>query len=221
MLGFLPLPALHGQIGGGEGGDIVLARVAGGHIVAGPVGELQVQGLPAAAEHHRFLRGDDVRRRRLREIGQEDVLPQGRAVGSRHDLLDIQNVVLQVLVEDPGLYLQGRLRGLAGLLIAQQRGGGAWGHVERIGQTAQPAHGRQQADDAQEFNHADAAGAHGRDLAIGSEPAQAQQDTDEHGHRQGQGQGVCQQPRQQPQQVKRRGHPAHKQLQQGQQITHQ
>ncbi len=42
---FFLLAGLHGQLGGGEGGDVVLAGVGGGDVVAAAVGEVEAEGL--------------------------------------------------------------------------------------------------------------------------------------------------------------------------------
>ncbi len=130
VLGILLLSALDGQVGGVEGGNVVLAGVFGGEVVTGAIGQLQVKCLPATAEDDGLLRRDDVRRGLLRQIGQKDVFPERGPVRPRKDILHIENVVFQVFIEHTRLYLECGLRGLARLFIAQQRGGGAGGNVK-------------------------------------------------------------------------------------------
>ncbi len=93
--------------------------------------------------------------------------------------------------------------------------------VERVEEAAYPADHREQADDAEKGGDTDAAGAHGGDLAVGGEAAEAQQDADEHGHRQHQREEVRHEVAEQPEQVEWRGDAADEEFQERQKVPHQ
>jgi hypothetical protein len=103
---------LEGQVGGGEGGDVVLVWIGGGDLVLASVEQVEAEVLRAGVsrvEYESLVGGGDVGICRLGEIGEEDVVPGGGS--ARGNVLDVEDVVLEVFVEDAGLNLEGGLRG--------------------------------------------------------------------------------------------------------------
>ena len=63
-----------------------------------------------------------------------------------------------------------------------QRGLGSRGDVKSVGQRHEPGGEDEDREHPQEAPHAHAAGAHGGDLAVGGEAAEADEDSDQHAH---------------------------------------
>ena len=136
---FFLLAGLHGQLGGGEGGDVVLAGVGGGDVMAAAVGEVEAEGLAGTAEDGGFVGGDDVGGFGLGEVGDEDVVPDSGAVGTGDDVLGVEDIVLEVFVEYAGLDFDGGLAGLGGVFVVEEGLGGAGSDEEGVGEAEDPA----------------------------------------------------------------------------------
>ena len=113
----------------------------------------------------------------------------GGSAGGGTDVLDVEDVVLEVFVEDAGLDFEGGLRGLELAFQLEQVAGGARGEVEGVEQAKAEGGEGEDGDDADKAEDPDAAGAHGCELAVGGEAAEAEQDSGEDGG--GQGDGEC------------------------------
>ena len=103
-------------------------------------------------------------------------------------------MVLEFLVEDARLYLEGSLRGFEAVLQVAQRASSPRGRVDAV------PHGQEPGRDGEYRYHADkharshATGTNGRDLAVGCQTAESDEDADQHAHGQGDhksgGQGI-------------------------------
>ena len=96
---------LQRKVGFGEGGDGVLVRVVGDELVSRPVTKAHAQFALAAIHDRGLGGGDDERRSWIAQVGEEDVLPQGRPDGTAH-VLYVQHVVLEIFIEDARLNLE-------------------------------------------------------------------------------------------------------------------
>ena len=186
-----------------------------------PLASSRRRVLSCAAEDGGFVGGDDVGRGGLGEVGDEDVTPDGGAVGAGDDVLGVEDVVLEVFVEDAGLNLDGGLAGLGGVFVVEEGLGGAGGDVEGVGQAGDPEADGEDADDADEAEDADAAGAHGGDFAVGCEPTEAEQDADQDGHGDGEGEEAGQQVGDEAKDVEGAGDAAHRELHEREQVAHE
>ncbi len=115
-----------GDVGGGEGGDVVLVGIVGVGLMLAAVEEMEAEGLgvggvAGSADDDGLVGGGDVGGGGLGEVGEEDMMPEGGSGGGT-DVLDVEDVVLEVFVEDAGLDLEGGLRGLGWI----PRGRGGW-----------------------------------------------------------------------------------------------
>ena len=218
---FLLLTGLHGELGGEEGGDVVLAGIVEGDVVAAAVGELEAEGLVGTGEDGGFVGGDDVGGGGLGEVGDEDVTPDGGAVGAGDDVLCVEDVVLEVFVEDARLNFDGGLAGLGGVFVVEKGLGGAGSEIERVGQAGDPEEEGEEADDADEGEDAQAGGAHGGDFAVGCQAAEAEQDADQDGHGNGEGEEAGQQVGDEAKDVEGAGDAAHRELHEREQIAHE
>ena len=221
MRAFFLLAGLHGQLGGGEGGDVVLAGVVGGDVVLAAVGQVEAEGLGGAGEHGGFVGSDDVGGCGLGEVGDEDVAPDGGAIGAGDDVLCVEDVVFEVFVEDAGLDGDGGLAGLGGVFVVDKGLGGAGSDEEGVGEAEDPERDGEDADDADEGEDAEAGGAHGGDFAVGCEAAEAKQDADEHGHGDGEGQKARQEIADEAKDVEGGGDAADRELHEREQVAHE
>src|ERR1700733_1211118 len=108
-------------------------------------------------------------------------MPEGGSSGGGN-VLNVEDTVLELLVEDAGLDLEGGLGGLEGFAESDQASGGAGGKVERVEQTEDEGDGGDNGDDADEVDGSHACGAHGGDFAVGGEAGEAEEDADQNGH---------------------------------------
>ena len=86
---FLALPGLHGDVGAREGGDVVLIGIGRRGVMARAFRQLHAHGLRSAAQHGGFLRSDDVRGSRLRQVGQKNMMPKSGPVHPWRYIADI------------------------------------------------------------------------------------------------------------------------------------
>ena len=135
--------------------------------------------------------GDDVGVCGLGEVGEEEVVPGGGS-GDRAHVLDVEDVVLEVFIEDAGLDFEGGLRGFELIFQLEQIAGGARREVKGVDQAEAERGEGEDGDDADKAEGPDAAGAHGGDLAVGGETAEAKEDSGEDGGGQRDGEEVGQ-----------------------------
>ena len=121
-----------GQVGLGEGGDVVLVGLIGDGFVLGSVAQPHDGVLISAIDDGGGLSGSDLGRSRVGEIGEEDLTPV-RSARSGADILNVEDVILEVFVEDARLDLEGSLRveqlgfeAEGGLGSLRARGRGCW-----------------------------------------------------------------------------------------------
>ena len=88
---------------------------------------------------------------------------------------------MEILVEDARLNFVRSLHG-KGFVHCQNGLIGAGCDVERVEQPEQGSTDGDDGGDADEVADAEAGGAHGDDFAVGGQAAESEQDTDEHGH---------------------------------------
>ena len=137
-VGVLLGAGLDGDIGGGEGGDVVLVGVVSDDLVLAAVEEMQAErlgvgGVARSVDDDGLVGGGDVGGGGLGEVGEEDVVPESGS-GGRDGRPDVEDVVLEVFVEDAGLDLEGGLRGLEVVFEAEEAGGAAGSEVEGVEQ---------------------------------------------------------------------------------------
>ena len=171
-----------GNISRLEGGDLVLVGILGIRFVSRPTGEMQVQSICPLADQQTLARQADSRRRRIRQIGEEYSLPQSSA-RHRLDILHIENAFWEPLVKHSRLHFERCLRRLQFVLELSQRGERAWGQINAVAKRKQPGYGDEKRNHAQEGPDAQAARAHGSDFAVGGKAAQADENADQHAHR--------------------------------------
>ena len=99
-------------------GPMVLAAVE--HVKTDGLG---VRGIWCSVDDYRLVCSCDLGVCRLREIGEENVVPEG-GTGGGSDVLDVENSVFELFVEDSRLYLEGGLRGCEGFADFDEAGGG-------------------------------------------------------------------------------------------------
>src|ERR1700733_10746835 len=161
----------NGDVGGGEGGDVVLVGIGGGGVVLAAVEEMEANGLGVG--------------------GVGSAVDDDGAVGGG-DVLDVKDAVLELFVKDAGLDLEGGLGRFEGLAQGEEVGGGAGGEVEGVEEAEAESDGGDDGDDADEVERAHAAGSHGSDLAVSGETAEAEEDADKNRHGDGEAEGVGQ-----------------------------
>ena len=120
---------LDGDVGGGEGGDVVLVGVGGGGGVLATVEEMETDGLRVggvggSVDDDGLFGGGDVGVGGFGEVSEEDVMPESGSGGGGY-VLDVEDAVLELFVEDAGLDLEGGLGGLEGFAKGEEAGGGA------------------------------------------------------------------------------------------------
>ncbi len=86
-----------------------MAGVLGIGLVLGAVDQVQVQAVLTFADHDGFLGQGDFRIGGVAQVGHEDALPHGRALGALY-VLYIENFFGKSFVENPGLDFEGDLR---------------------------------------------------------------------------------------------------------------
>ena len=127
---------LDGDVGGGEGGDVVLVGVGGGGVVLATVDEMEADGLGVGGvggpvDDDGLSGGGDVGVGGLGEVGEEDVMPEGGS-GGGSCVLDVEHAVLELFIEDPRLDFEGSLRGREGFADRDETGSGAGREVEGV-----------------------------------------------------------------------------------------
>ena len=98
------------------------------------------------------------------------------------DILHVEHELGESFVEDARLNLKGHLRALEPFLEPSERGLGLGGHVDSIDQRQKPCPRCKDGNDPQKRPHADAAGPHGGDFAVGRQPTQSDQNSHQHTH---------------------------------------
>ncbi len=181
---------------------------------------MKAYGLDVAVDDDRLVGRGDVGSRRLREIGQEDVVPDG---GARRgtNVLNVEDVVAEVLVEDARLHLERGLRRLKRIGEREDRGGGARREIERVEESKREGNGRDDGDDTDEVESSHAGGAHRGDLAVGCQAAKAKKNADEHRHGDGVGEGVRQHVGEDPHDIGQRSRVADDQLEDLAQVAYE
>jgi hypothetical protein len=126
--------------------------------------------------------GGDLRRVGIGYVGQKDATPVGGAGASTH-ILHVEDVILEIFIEDAGLDFVGSL-GIGERIFQIAHGGSRLrGQDHGVEHAYDPPGYSYHAHDTDEAPHADAGRAHGSDFAVGGEATEAQQNADEHGHR--------------------------------------
>ncbi len=152
---------------------------------------LGIAGSRGSVDHDGLVGGGDARVAGLGEVGEEDVVPEG-CTGGGTNVLDVEDVVLEVLVEDAGLDLEGGLGGFERVLQREESGGGVGSKVEGVDEAQTESKGGDDGDDADEIECTHAGCAHCGDLGVCSEAGQTKKDADQHGHGDGYGERVGQ-----------------------------
>ena len=186
--GFFGFGECDGQIGLGEGGDLVLLRVLGQGLLLRSLVEVHVDEVGIVGEDDAVAGHGDFGGGRVADIGEEDAAP-ARGVGAGADILDVEHQVFEIFVKDAGLNFKRGLGAAQLVLQARECGRGGWSQPDVVAEGEQPGEDGEDGDDADELPGAEAAGAHGGDFAIGGQAAEADEDSDEQAHGDGDGAG--------------------------------
>ena len=146
--------------------------------------------------------------------------PQRRAL-RRPRVLHVQHIILEVFIEDTRLNLKAGLLRLQRSLKPQQRGGRMRRDVQRVEQRKGQCADRGNRDHAHKLHDAEAGRARRRDLAVGRQPAEAQQHTHKHRHGDRQDQGVRHRVKEHERNRMQRRRTAHQQLKHAPQVAHE
>ncbi len=162
-----------GNIGSGEGGDVVLVGVVGGGVMLASVDEVEADGLGVggvrgSVDDDGLGGGGDMGVGGLCEVGEEDVVPESGS-GGGCCVLNVEDTILELFVEDARLDLEGGLRGRERFAERDDAGGSAWGEIEGVEEAEGEGDSGDDGDDADEVDGAHAGGAHGGNFAVGSE----------------------------------------------------
>ena len=94
-------------------------------------------------------------------------------------VLHVENFLGESFVENSGLDFEGNLRTFEAVFEVAERGLGAGRDVEAVDHGDEPGGENEKGECAEEAPDAHAAGAHGGDLAVGGEAAEADEDPDQ------------------------------------------
>jgi len=142
---------------------------------------MQVQAVLTLGDHNTFVGQRYAGIGGIGDIGEKHSLPNRRALGGVY-VLHIEHNLREAFVEHAGLHFERSLRAFELVLEASQGSHRPWGQVQSVDQRQQPCGEDENRQHAAEVPHAHAAGAHGGDFAVGGEPAQADQNPDQHAH---------------------------------------
>jgi len=156
--------------------------------VGGPARQMQVQCVGPLADQDALARQRDAGGRRLAQVRKEHTFPQR---GARHGfhVLHVEHGFGEAFIENAGLNLERGLRALEPVLQIAERCQGTRRQIDAVDQGEHPRHDHEDRDHPQERPDAQAAGAHGRNFAVRGQTAQPNQDSDQHPHGNGVGQG--------------------------------
>ena len=128
----------------------------------------------------RVMRGDAG----LLMSAMKHALPDGGALRGLH-VLNVKHELGKAFIENSRLHFKRRLRRLQPVFEPAQRGLRFRREIHGVEHGQRPGGHGKNGNDPQECPHADAAGPHGGDFAVGSQPAQPDQNSDQHAHRDG------------------------------------
>ena len=141
-------------------------------LVGRAINQVQVKRVHILAHQDALLCQRDSRRRRITDIGDEYSLPDGCALRALY-VLYVEHQLRKTFVKHAWLDLKRGLRTLQPILQPPKCRLRLRGQVHTVNQGQQPCHHRKDGNDSKEGPHPDAAGAHGGDFAVGSQPAKA------------------------------------------------
>ncbi len=173
-----------------EGADLVVAGIFGIGFVLGSVDQVEVEAVLPFADHDGFPRERDLGVGGVAEVGHEDALPYGGALGVLH-VLNVEDFLGESFIKNAGLNLEGNLGAFEAVFEVSESGLSAGRDVEAIEERKDPCGHDEERKGAEESPDAHAAGTHGGDFAVGGETAETDKDSDQHAHGQrvGEGQG--------------------------------
>ena len=165
-----------------ESGDLIAIGNLGIDLMCRAIGQVQMECLRAFADQDSLAGKRDSRGRGHAGVGDEDPLPDGRALG-RFDVLNVEHESGEAFVENARLNFERDLRGLQAVLQVNHGGLGLGSEIDSVGQGEKPGRYGEDRYDAEEAPDADAAGSHGGDFAVGGEAAEADQNAYQHARR--------------------------------------
>ena len=152
------------------------------------VAQMQVQAVAFFGNQNAFAGQRDAGAEGIGDIGKKDAFPDCGSLGAVH-VLHVEHEFGKAFVEDTGLDFKGNLRALESIFEPGQRGLRSWREISAVDEREQPCGDNENGEDAKKGPHAQPAGAHGGDLAVGGEAAQSDENADQHAHRKRVGEG--------------------------------
>ena len=161
--------------------NLVMVSGFGIGLVGGSIRQVQVQQLRTFADQDALPGQSNGRRGWIADVRDKYALPDGGALRGLY-VLNIKHELGKALVEDSRLHFERRLRRLEPVLEPAQGGLRFGREVHGIEHRQHPGGHGEDGNDPQECPDADAAGPHRSDLTVGRQPAQPDQNSDEHTH---------------------------------------
>src|SRR5579872_955442 len=147
---------------------------------------MKMQSILPFRDENSLVRQGHARIGRIGNVREEYAFPYGGFLRGVY-VLHIENDFRKAFIKNSGLHFERSLRTFQLIFKPSQRRKRPGREIHTVTQSEQPGPENKNGQDAAKAPHSHAARTHGGDLAIGSEPAQPYQNSDEHAHRDGVG----------------------------------